>query len=507
MTELPKPDRRIAAAFEKWRLDPVKMVRDLFGVDPDAWQAEVLMEFARGNQRIAMAACKGPGKSCVLAWIIWNFLLTRPHPKVVCTSITGKNLLDGLWSELAKWLAKSKLLQDMFVWQKTRVFAKQHPETWWCSARTWSASADPQMQADTLAGIHADYVLFVLDEAGGIPDSVMASAEAGLANAAGGGGKEAHLVLAGNPTHLSGPLYRACTTEKRLWWVKHITGDPDAVDRSPRVSAQWAREQIEKYGRDNPWVLVNVFGKFPPSSINALIGPEEVREAMKRFIAPEKLVGLAKILGVDVARMGPDLSVIFKRQGKQAFPPQTMRNVDSITGAGQVARQWSSWGAQACFIDDTGGFGGGWIDQLRALSYQPLGIHFAGKASSPRYANKRAEMWFEMARWIKEGGCLPDVPELVDELSQSTYTFAGDSLLLEDKELLRAKIGRSPDYADALALTFAQPVQAPGAAPFVTGFQSGQTARQRYRAGMDRPVQEDRVQLDRPFVVRDGPAT
>jgi phage terminase large subunit len=53
--------------------------------------------------------------------------------------------------------------------------------------------------------------------------------------------------------------------------------------RSSRISLQHAREQIEQYGRDNPWVLVNIFGQFPPSSLNALIGPDEVREAQKRF--------------------------------------------------------------------------------------------------------------------------------------------------------------------------------------------------------------------------------
>ena len=83
------------------------------------------------------------------------------------------------------------------------------------SARTWSKSADTQQQADTLAGLHADYLLFLLDESGGIPESVMATAEAGLAS-----GVETKLVQAGNPTSISGPLYRACVQDRALWWVK-----------------------------------------------------------------------------------------------------------------------------------------------------------------------------------------------------------------------------------------------------------------------------------------------
>ncbi len=129
-----------------------------------------------------MKACKGPGKTAVEAWLAWNFLLTRPHPKVAATSITADNLADNLWAEMAKWRARSPMLQRGFEWTKTRIFSRHHPETWWMSARSWAKTADSQQQGNTLAGLHADYVLFILDESGGIPDSVMASAEAALSS-------------------------------------------------------------------------------------------------------------------------------------------------------------------------------------------------------------------------------------------------------------------------------------------------------------------------------------
>ena len=156
--------------------------------------------------------------------------------------------------------------------------------------------------------------------------------------------------------------------------------------------------------------------------------------------------------------------MIFPRQGPVAFQPQMLRNVDSLTGAANVSRKWADWRADACFVDSTGGFGAGWIDQLSVLGRDAVGIHFAGKALNPgRYANKRAEMWFEMCQWIREGGILPNIPELVEELTAPTYSFHKDTLLLEPKEAIKARIGRSPDYADALALTFAYPVAAPEA--------------------------------------------
>jgi len=68
-------------------------------------------------------------------------------------------------------------------------------------------------------------------------------------------------------------------------------------------------------------------------------------------------------------------------------------------------------------------------------------------------------MWFLMAEWIKRGGALPNVPELVKELTTIQYTFQNGKFKLEEKQQLKDRIGFSPDYADALALTFAIPDQ------------------------------------------------
>lgn len=444
----------LADTIRRWRESPDQMVVELFGATPDPKQLEALRAFPK-NPRLALKACKGPGKTTTLAWLAWNFLLTRPHPKVIATSISAANLMDGLWTEMSKWQQKSVLLKQMFTWTKTRIFANDHPETWFMTARAWSRSADRDQQENTLAGLHADYILFLLDESGGIPDAVMAAAEAALST-----GIEMHIVQAGNPTHLEGPLYRACTMERRLWYVIEITGDPDDPMRSPRVDIEWARSQIEKYGRSSPWVLVNVFGQFPPASINALIGPDAISEAMRRVYTPYQIGIAALVLGVDVARFGNASSVVFPRRGIQVFEPTQRRNIDSVQGAGLVSRIWENMAADAAMVDDTGGFGSGWIDQLRVLNRSPIPVHFAGQAHDPKkYANKRTEMYFDGTQWIKEGGALPLVPELAAALPVTTYTFTKNgAMILEPKELVEGKLGYSPDHADAWALTFAEPV-------------------------------------------------
>lgn len=444
--------------LRRWRADPRIFARECLRLEPDAWQDEVLAA-AITNPRVALKASKGPGKSWLLAVLMWWFMATRLHPKIVATSITGDNLADGLWTELAKLQQRSDFLKAAFRWTATRIAAVDHPETWWMSARTWPKGGDASQQADTLAGVHADNVMFVLDEAGGIPDAVAAAAEGGLANASKEHGREARFLIAGNPTHLSGPLYRACTSERGLWFVYEISGDPDDPKRAPRVDIEWARAQIAKYGRDNPFVLVNVFGKFPPLSSNALFGPDAVSEAMKRVIPEAAYKYEAKVMGVDVARFGDDRTVIALRQGRVAFAPKVLRNLDTMQVAGQVALAFDRHKPDAIFVDQAT-FGAGVLDRLVQLGYPALGVDFGGKpVTDTKYANRRAEMWFLMSEWVKAGGSLPNMPELVAELTTPTYKFnEHNALQLEKKSEIKKRTGVSPDIADAMGLTFAAPV-------------------------------------------------
>lgn len=448
----------LVSKLRTWRERPALFVREVFGVEPDIWQEEALDAFPT-SPRIALKACKGPGKTSVLAWIGWNFLFTRPHPMCGATSISGDNLKANLWTELARWYAKSPLLQSQFEMTRTEIFHREHRNTWKMEARTWAKDADAAQIGNALAGIHAKYVLWLGDESGDYPDAIMPTMEGIFA----GDPAEAHIVQAGNPLKLSGPLYRACTVARRLWRVIEITGDPDDPKRSPRISIEHAKEQIEQYGRHNPWVLVNIFGQFPPSSINALIGPDEMAAAQKRSYREPEIAHAAKILGVDVAREGDDASVMYPRQGLVLWPASVWRNIDGIQGAGAVARKWADWDADACFVDNTGGFGASWIDCLRLLGRTPIGVVYSAEPNDRRYYNKRAEMYFLATQWIKEGGQIPmESPELVQALTQITYTHRGDRLLLEDKAQLKERIGISPDHADAFVQTFAQPIMPRG---------------------------------------------
>jgi len=268
-------------------------------------------------------------------------------------------------------------------------------------------------------------------------------------------------VQAGNPISLEGMLYAAASQLRHQWHVIRITGDPEDSNRSPRVDLAWARQQIASYGRSNPWVMSYILGHFPPQSLNALLGVEEVEAAMQRHLRLEQYDWAEKRLGIDVARYGDDRTVIFPRQGLASFRPGVMRHgrdaAVSVDIANRVLAAKARWGAELELFDATGGWAAGAVDVLRSNGYGPVDVQFAAPAMDPRYKNRRAEIWFGMADWIKRGGALPNLPELVGELTTPTYTFSGGKFQLEDKDQVKRRLGRSPDLADALALTFGMP--------------------------------------------------
>lgn len=457
MGQLSLAQRRI----REWREDPVSFVRANFNVDPDPWQVRALQAFARADQpkfRISLQACVGPGKSAVLSWCGWNFLSCYGekgnHPKGAAVSVTADNLKDNLWPEFSKWQQRSEFLKHAFKWTKERIFAVDHPETWFLSARSYSKSADPEEQGRTLSGLHSKYVLALMDESGEIPVAVAKAAEQALSERDCAFGR---ILQAGNPSSLDGILYAAASNLATLWHVIRITGDPDDPERSTRIDIEWAREQIKLYGRDNPWVMYSILGLFPPSSINSLIGPDEIAKAMERGLRDEDYDHAQKRIGCDVARFGDDRTIIAPRQGLRWFNYVEMRNARSTEVAARLMKAKADWGSEREFVDGTGGYGAGVIDSMVQNGQSPYEVQFAGKATDPRYYNKRAEIWFLMIEAIKRGASLPESGELKKELSAPTYTIKNGKFLLEDKDQIKKRLGFSPDVADAYACTFALP--------------------------------------------------
>lgn len=199
---------------------------------------------------------------------------------------------------------------------------------------------------------------------------------------------------------------------------------------------------------------------FSASSDQTLITIDMVTPAKGKHLNPEQYEFAPVILGVDVARFGDDRSSIVRRQGLACFDPFIAHGLDSTQLADQVVKRIDKYSPHAVFID--AGRGEGVIDRCRLLGYSVIEVPFGGTARDDlHYQNKRIEMWDAVAKWLKQGGALPRCPQLIADLVVPTFDYndANGKKRLESKKAMKARIGRSPDVGDALALTFANPVK------------------------------------------------
>lgn len=361
----------------------------------------------------------------------------------------------GRYFYVAPFLKQAKLI----AWDYLKRYSAPIPgitvnETELClklpgGARVWIAGAD---NPDALRGTYADGV--VLDEYAQIKPDVFAEIIRPMLLS-----REGWVVFMGTPKgqnafyELFNQAQKAARAEPSVWWAGVFRADESGVI---------APAELERIRQETPG---NIFRQeylcdFTASADNILIPIDDVLSAVERHYSSAEIRFAPKILGVDPARFGDDRSVIFRRQGVQAFRPLVFERVDNMTLAARVAQEIETFHPDGIFID--AGCGGGVIDRLRQLGFCVTEVPFGGAAlHSGQYANKRAEMWGEMAAWIKSSGALPDVAELKADLCQTAYDYdAAGRLRLEPKEKLKARTGKSPDLADALALTFAAPVRA-----------------------------------------------
>lgn len=198
---------------------------------------------------------------------------------------------------------------------------------------------------------------------------------------------------------------------------------------------------------------------FQATGVNALISPEVV-------LVARKTMGVRKygalVVGCDPAREGDDATTFIRRQGRHAWGIQRHYNVDDMAKAGLAKKILDTEPVDRMFIDRGGG--SGMYDRLVEMGYgrRVTLVNFGHKALDPeKYKNRRSEMWGEMAGWLEseEEVQIPDDNLLHGDLTAPGYKYTSTTQLqLEPKEDIKARIGRSPDTGDALALTFAEPV-------------------------------------------------
>jgi len=445
--------------------DPLRFVMGIFpwgeqGTDlekfegPDKWQEKILNDITKGLLtiedaiRVAVASGHGIGKSALVSWIVLWAMSTKEDTKGVVTANTESQLKTKTWAELAKWHRLS-LNQHWFEHTATALISTVagHEKTWRMDMVPWS-----EKNTEAFAGLHNKFkrVLLIFDEASAIPDLIWEVADGALTDS----DTEIMQFAFGNPTRAKGAFRDCFRAGKKSWKTYQIDSRSAAI-----TNKKYLQSLIDEYGIDSDRVKVRVLGQFPSQDVSALFSDDEIEAAMTRVYTTREITHAAKVLGVDVARQGGDDSVIAKRQGVQLFPLEAMHIPDTQLVAAKVASSVAAWdGCDGAFVDATGGYGVGVIDAWRMMGGQCTEVYFNGKATDPRYFNKRSEMAFELHNWVKRGGALPRDQFLKDELLAITYTYQGDKFRICDKDDIKDEIGRSPDRADAVMLTFAYPV-------------------------------------------------
>lgn len=242
--------------------------------------------------------------------------------------------------------------------------------------------------------------------------------------------------------------------EDPSWYAGMFTADETVGD--PGIAIDSEELELARANMSENQYRQEFLCDFAASSDNTLLTIDVVNRAAGKNLREDQYRDMPRVMGVDVARFGDDRSVIQKRQGLYALEPIIFRDLDNMTLASMVDREIASFKPEAVFID--AGRGEGVIDRLRQLGHDNIvEVNFGGRAADgQRYANKRMEMWADMAEWFALGGAIPRNQELISSLVVPTYSFdAANRHVLEKKEDMKKRVNFSPDPADALALTFA----------------------------------------------------
>lgn len=172
------------------------------------------------------------------------------------------------------------------------------------------------------------------------------------------------------------------------------------------------------------------------------------------------------LIGVDPAEYGDDDTGIAHRQGRVLHSIEGKHGQSQIETANYIARKFGHLKENAeVMVDCTGGYGSTIVDLLLEWGWSAHRVMFGEKAvEDDLYANRRTEIWCDMAKWYEDTPCsIPDNMALVAQTGAPQYTYdSSRRKVLESKEKMRARGVKSPDLADAVALTHAYKFPAEG---------------------------------------------
>lgn len=435
---------------------------------PDEWQTAFLRDLGREVRkrgfagamavaavRMAAASGHGIGKSTLVAWLVDWIMSTRPFSQGTVTANTFIQLQTKTWAAVQHWTGLS-ITGHWFRVTGERMYHRAYPAKWFCSAQTCR-----EENSEAFHGQHASTStsFYIFDEASAVPDSIFTAAEGGLTDG------EPMIFMFGNPTRNTGMFHRATFGVARPRWNHRSIDSRTSARTNKEQIAQW----VQDYGEDSDFVRVRVRGLPPNASELQYIDLGRVNAAQQRVV--EALADDPLVAGCDVSAGGEAWNVVRFRRGLNARPCANVPAPIRLAGEsgtrevmiGVLARVLASRDPATrvamLFVDSA--FGAPIVERLKTLGFDNVAEINFGETRTPdaHFANTRSYMWAQMKEWLAQGAIDRNDEKLeVDLTSPGYHLNRSQQLVLEPKAAMQERGVAPVDDADALALTFAQPV-------------------------------------------------
>jgi len=448
---------------------------------------EIFEAIEAGERKILIRSCNGAGKTTALAAICNWYFTTYKDSIVLTTASSWTQVRRNLWGEIRRQARTAKLYKDPNDPDK---LLKLNETSILLSDKHFMLGISPDTPENAM-GFHAPHVLIAVDEATGLNREIFDALTGNLT------GSDAQIVLICNPIEMQSFPYEA--EQSGEWRVITISAfDHPNVDTGKElvkgaVTRTWIEDRLNSWShelpagselpprstpsevyvpwldtwyRATPIVQARILGEWADMESEGLISMDLLRAASQ--ISSSKEEGV-KCLGVDIARGGGDATVFAFFDGNRQLEFQTMHGKDLMAIAHRIKHYYDD-GFQIIALDDTG-VGGGVTDRLKEFhmldragrtivdgGIYPVNFAQAAKGllrNNKGLANARAEMYFALLDELRAGSLgLLGHKQLLQELAAVRLSVAENTLAfrLEDKELTRRRLGRSPDFADATAL-------------------------------------------------------
>ena len=494
--------RAVTFPTTRYREDPVAFFREVLGVEPWSKQVEMI-EAVRDHDRVAGKAGRRVSKSHTVAGIALWWYCSWPGARVVLSSTTARQVDQILWREISMMKANAgrcvACLADMDRLERggmTRIQVEQRiPRPCPHSAvidgelamiaRTGLRSEDfrevkgfTARQAEAMQGIAGSHLLFIIDEASGVPQPIF---DAISGNRAGGG----KVLLFGNPTQNAGEFFDAFhsksaaskSNEGHGYHCITISSEESPNVREGRVvipglaTREYIREREIEWGRDSAMFKIHVLGEFALAEEGRIFSVHALKEAEERW--PDVSESGRLYIGLDPAGESGsgDDSCFAPRRGLKVYELETKRGLNDEQHLGHalgiMARMKLPRETPVLVIDREGSVGSSLYGRCRAyLEQHPGSFELVAVRASDRalrnpavYDRQRDALAANLEAFIRDGGALPEDVKLSAEMHELEWRVAQNGRLkLTPKDAIRKKLGRSPDRYDAVALACWEPL-------------------------------------------------